>query len=834
MSITSPRSQWSRRTVVAAGAASASALALSSRILSAPASAQAAPALSAARAGTLSLLTDPYLQAPGASGVSVVWMTEYAGADHAVLVGAAVESMTDAQLLAAASGTAPSGVQVFRASSLRMSRVVEDASSNVVPRPTTMVSREVHRHEAVATGVSGRTPYRVVTTDGDAFAASGTFELAPAPRPGQGATILLTSDHQAMVNTPANLQMAKATLGRIDAVFLAGDLVNVPDRASEWFDDTRGSGFFPSLQGRGGRVSTGGRSYVGGEIVQSAVLYPAIGNHEVQGRVDGLSALNLNNCVPREIAERRYDQVAATANPTGSAAVKAQWIEDNSWSTTTYEEMFTLPEDSPGGKKYYATTVGDVRLVSLFSTRIWRGTTAVADPSARTGASSRYQEPAASLEDPMGQGYGEFVFESLAAGSEQYEWLEQELASDAFQSAPITVVVLHEGPQGLGDNVMPVFAEPDRIETRDATGALTSVRYEYHPSDNMLLHDLQPLLERAGTDLVLNGHSHLWNRFRSPGGTNWMETSNTGNTYGAYDGLSNRTRPLPPAPWNADNYLSLGNPGGLDAILPSVKPFVNPDGVPLPFVQSNDLCVFTALDTGTRTVTSWVYDVKQPDTAPWIIDTFTVGRGATTMTASATMTGTDGVRVAGTVRSDSAATGTVIISVGTGAQAREVGRAPLSGGTFAMTLPAGVLDIGTHTLSLVFPRTRGHLAASMTLAVTVPDPNAPVVVAPPVTAPVHGLALAVVTASVMRIGRAQVKIKIKVDAPGGATNARMEIRLAGVGVVRRTRLRRGRATVNIPRRKLKQGRNTLRVVYPGTASVARAVGTATFKLPRRR
>lgn len=815
---------WSRRAVVTVGAASAGALALAPALLSGSASARTARVLSTARAGTLGLLTDPFLQAPTADGVSVVWMTEYAGARHTLLVGEAVEALTDAQLVSAATGTPPAGVRAFGASSSRLSRVVEDAASNVADKPTTMTPREVHRHEAVATGLGARTPYRIVSTDGGAFAASGTFELAPAPKPGQDLTIMLTSDHQAMVNTPANLALAKATLGTIDAVFLAGDLVNVPDRASEWFDDTRGSGFFPALQGRGGRVSTGGRSYAGGEIVQSAVLYPSIGNHEVQGRVDGLTALNLNNCVPVEIAERRYEQVKASVNPGGDPAIKAQWLEDNSWSTTTYEEIFSLPEDSPGGKRYYATTVGDVRLVSLFSTRIWRGTNANTLPADRTVV-SRYQESAAALPDPMAQGYGEFVFESLAAGSEQYEWLKEELASEAFQGAAIKVVVLHEGPQGLGDNVMPVFAEPDRIETRDAAGALTSVRYEYHPRDNMLLHDLQPLLEEAGTDLVLNGHSHLWNRFRSASGTNWLETSNTGNTYGAFDSLSSRTRPLPPAPWNADNYLALGNPGGLEPILPTVAPFLNPDGVPLPFVQSNDLCVFTALDTGTRTVTSWVYDVRQPDTAPWVLDEFTIGRGATNLTAHAVITGTDGVRIAGTVRSETAATGTVVLT----AEGRELARATVTGGVFSVTLPAGLLDVGTHAVGLAFPRTRTHLATSMTLAVTVPDPDA-VVVPPAPAAP----ARAVVTARVLKVLRSRVRVAVRVDVPRGHATGRVEIRRGDGTLVRRATLRRGRATVNVPRRKLRAaGQTTLRVVYPGTASVARSVGTVTFRLGRR-
>jgi len=40
--------------------------------------------------------------------------------------------------------------------------------------------------------------------------------------------------------TAANLQKVVETVERVDAVFFVGDLVNVPDRASEWFDDKRG------------------------------------------------------------------------------------------------------------------------------------------------------------------------------------------------------------------------------------------------------------------------------------------------------------------------------------------------------------------------------------------------------------------------------------------------------------------------------------------------------------------------------------------------------------------------------------------------------------------
>lgn len=583
--------------------------------------------------GTLPLLSDPFLQLPGDDSVSVVWATEYAGDLNTVLVGAGVAALDGEQAVAAAQGATFPEVRAFPAESRRFSRMVEDSASNIPvrPEPGAIVEREVWRHEAIVTGLAAgaRVPYRVVSTEEDGWAASGVFSLAPAPRPGDDLKVLLTSDHQAMANTPANLQLAAQTIGDIDAVFLAGDLVNQPDRASEWFDDTRGSAFLATLQGNGGRASTEGTSYAGGEIIQNAPLYPAIGNHEVQGAIAGKSSIgsSFNAPVPVAIAEAAYEAVAAEVNPTGDPAVRAEWIEDNSFSTTTYEEMFTLPTDSPGGERYYAVTVGDVRLVSLFSTRIWRGTAANANPAERT-ASSRYQEAASTLGDPLAQGYGEHIFEPLGVGSEQYAWLQGELASDEFQNARFRVVMLHEGPQGLGDNVMPAFADPVRIEEHDDAGELIGVRYEYPSENNVLMRDVSPLLEGAGVDLVHNGHSHLWNRFLSPNGVNYLETSNTGNSYGAYHPLSGRSRPLPPEPWTASDYLAQGNPGGLDPIVPNVRPYLAEDGTPLPFVQSNDLAVFSVLDTGAGNVTSYVYDVTTPDVPPFVLDVFELGRPA--------------------------------------------------------------------------------------------------------------------------------------------------------------------------------------------------------------
>ncbi len=605
------------------------------------------PAPSTDPVGSTELLSDPYLQAPSADGVHVVWNTAFAGEAHVVLVGEPVAHLSEDRLRAAAAGTAIPGVTIVAADSTTYSRMAEDSSSHLpedrLPEAGSIVPREVWRHEAEVTGLTGdhRTPYRVVSLDGDDWVASGTFSLQPLPGPGSDLTIMLTSDHQAMANTPANLQKAAETLGDIDAVFMAGDLANVPDRASEWFDDTRGSAFFAAAQGNGGRASTEGTVYRGGEILQNAVLYPSIGNHEVMGRRDGATSLGgaFGSPVPREIAEQAYEQRSTEINPSSDPAVRERWIENNSFSTRTYEELFTLPDDSPGGETYYATTYGDVRLISLYSTRIWRGADATPDPTERT-STSRYQEAAANLDDPLAQGYGEHIFEDLAVGSEQYEWLSQELASEEYRSARYKIVMLHEGPQGLGDNIMPSFAHPQRIEEHDDSGALVGVRYEYPASGNILLNDLEPLLESSDVDLVYNGHSHLWNRFRSDNGTQWLEASNTGNSYGAFDELSGRSRPVPPEPWDASNYLAQGNPGGLKPIYPTGEGLTDADGNELPFVQSNDHAVFNVLHTATNTVTSYIYDVRTPEKAPVVLDEFTIGDPAPTPSATPTSTPT--------------------------------------------------------------------------------------------------------------------------------------------------------------------------------------------------
>lgn len=594
-------------------------------------------------AGEPVLLTDPFLQNPQAGQTTVAWFTELEGQRHYVVTGdvydLTAEDLAPAVKKAEASthGTFQSEAQnvqftVTLADSAQMSRTAEDADSVLSDAPAEedgIVARDIFRHEATVTGLedSGEVDYRVVSVLDGAPVLSDTFALEDAKTAEEDANILLTSDHQAKNNTPANLEWAETVIGDIDAVFMAGDLANVPDRASEWFDSENGLAFFRGLQGNAGFEAPNGQTYDGGQILQYAPIYTVIGNHEVQGRIDGMDSLeqSFNSPVPREVAEAEYEKVAGEVNPDGQEKIKEQWIEDNSFSTTTYEELFTLPESESGGEQYYAATVGNTRLISLYSTRIWRSDVNNEDPAARQ-ANTRYQEAQANLEDPMAQGHGSFPFETLAVDSDQYRWLQEELSSDATTGAENVVVMMHEGPQGLGDNIAPHFAEPTKIEEKDEDGNVTGIRYEYKAEDNKLLTDLTPLIDAEGTavDLVFNGHSHLWNRFESEHGVNYLETSNVGNSYGAYHELSGDSRPVPGAPWNAENYVAQGSPGGLEPIVPSERPFaslVDPDQ-DAPYVASNDYSIFTNLDTQAGSVTSFLLDTKDPEATPEVLDVF--------------------------------------------------------------------------------------------------------------------------------------------------------------------------------------------------------------------
>lgn len=541
------------------------------------------------------LLTDPFLQLPTETSVRVVWFTEFAGSHHSVIYGQGLS-------------------HTATATTTKLSRTREDEQSKVgnqtqdaqVYKKSTR--RDIWRHEAEVTELTPgeRIPYKVtsVREDGQSV-SSNPFTLAPNPKPHTSLKILLTSDHQLMPMTSANLQKVAETIGRVDAVFLAGDLVNVPDRASEWFDDNRGGAFFPCIQGRAHYelekegVKT---TYRGGELIQHAPLFTAIGNHEVMGRFSKDSALNaqFNDSYPRAAAKAIYQKNAEQLNPTNDPTVREAWLKDNSFNIDTYNEIFTLPKSKSGGQNYYAVTFGDIRLVVLYITNIWRTPTLDAD------ARGRYRERDNDLNNPTSWGYGQHIFEPINKGSAQYRWLETELNSTQFKQAKYKIVMFHHPPHTLGDNIVPAYTDPVQQIERDANDNIQAVRYEYPRTEDYIIRDVVPLLEASGVQLVFYGHSHLWNRFVTPSGMHFLESSNVGNTYGAY--IGDKKRPVPIG--YQSEYATTGDPNGLKPVMPTLAPLLGDDDQSLPYVASNDVTVFSILDTGTGTVSSYRFDTR--------------------------------------------------------------------------------------------------------------------------------------------------------------------------------------------------------------------------------
>jgi hypothetical protein len=555
------------------------------------------------------LLTDPFLQAPTADSVHVVWFTAFEGQRHVVAYGTDLEGETIAH-------------------TRQMGRLSEDEDSHVDSQHgdgalyTGASLRPVWRHEARVPGLEPgqRVPYRVTSvTDAGEPVQSDVFTLTPLPRAGQPMRILLTSDHQLEPMIPANLQKVHETVGPVDAVFFAGDMVNTPDRASEWFDDNRGLAFFPTMQGRT-RYTLGGRTYTGAPILQYTPLFPAVGNHEVMGRRrPGVPLRDQGrDTQPRAVAERKYPLYAALCNPAGDPDVRARWIRDNAFNMVTYQEMFTVAGAGENGGLYYAVQFGDVYLIVLCAARMWRmGGVA---PDAR----GKYREADQDLPNPDNWAHGEFIYEDIRAGSRQHDWLRARLDDPAFRAARYKVVMMHFSMHSLGHHSVPVFTDPVPMVERHADGSIAVMRYEYPIDRDYLINDVEPLLEAAGVDLVLSGHSHVWYRFRGKTGIHYLETSNPGVGHGC---CFDETRwGLPDAPeYDSANYPPTGDPHGLTPEMPTLfAPMSNAEGQPLPCVSSRDVSVFSVLDTGTGTISSYCFDTREPDAGVRKFDEFSL------------------------------------------------------------------------------------------------------------------------------------------------------------------------------------------------------------------
>ncbi|MBB4051532.1 hypothetical protein GGR20_001168 [Devosia subaequoris] len=263
---------------------------------------------------------------------------------------------------------------------------------------------------------------------------------------------------------------------------------------------------------------------------------------------------------------------------------------------------------------------GDVFLIGLHGTRIWRS------PSQAEGTRGKYREAATDLNTPDIWGWGEFIFEDMAAGSEQHDWLISVLESDAFKSAPVKVALMHHPAHGMGDNSVPAFAHPEQILDYDDDGRLVGIRYDYPLEKDIFVNDVEPLLSEAGVQLVHTGHSHVWYRFVNPEGMNILETSNVGNNYGCYiEGHKARGNGASGFDYDSADYAVTGDPHGYQPVMPTeFSPMSNADGQPLPCVASNEMTAFSILETGPQgaSVNPYVFDATIPDSEVRMFDRF--------------------------------------------------------------------------------------------------------------------------------------------------------------------------------------------------------------------
>jgi hypothetical protein len=619
------------------------------------------------------LLSDPMLQLPTSNSVRVVWYTEFRGTRHSLTYG---DNNT-----------------TVNATSSKMTRMFEDSGSRILGRqqPAQVTERDIWRHEAIATGLTAgrRVPYFVTSiNDGGLEIRSDRFTLQPLPAQTAGMKFLLTSDQQNRLMTPANFQKVDETIGNVDAVLMAGDYVDNPHRASEWFDRFDPSwrtapqpnrplfpnarpAFFPSFQGRYQDIFPE-FPYRGGRILQNAPILGTIGNHEAPGRFRPNATFMLNGQMttatidhmdndpqPRWFAEIRYEQALRAnpaLNPNNNPAIRERWIRDNSFELTQYFEMWNHPENSPMPESYWWARMGNTCVVSMNVSRVWRVW--------NVGNTSRgkFQESRPELNNPSEWGFGDMWFETYNRGSVQYDWLKRTLESPACREATFRVVMGHQTMFGLGDNSLPVMADPvATIRYRDANNPnnilsmnkrwpisraewerdiqplvdarrVTDVFYEYPLQADVWRNDIEPLLRANNVQLVHTGHSHVWNR-TAVADLNYIETSNVGNSFGAYFRPNPRANPTawtkrrvansdferellnPQGRFNPENYPQQGDPLGRPPLGPNIFNVMREmEGteIDLPFVDSNNVTVFTILDTNEGLVSSYAFDTRNP------------------------------------------------------------------------------------------------------------------------------------------------------------------------------------------------------------------------------
>ena len=533
------------------------------------------------------LLTDPVLMNPEDSSVSVVWFTEEEGIDNVVILFENGKNLPSTRSIKA---------ETKLMSRLRGGKSKEDCNDPTIQTP-------IYRHEAVVSGLPkyhGASKERVsYCVKSDNF-RSGIFSLAAKAQPGTPMKILLTSDMQSKPMCAANYTKVYETVGYVDAVLANGDVVDVIDRAYDWF--YADNAFFKILQGRG-EDSALGTLYKGAPFLQNAPVYVSLGNHDYMGRYNNTDTLDaqFNNPAPDD------------------------------FNRITWEEIFTMP-DEWGSENYYMTSMGDLGLITLDVNRPWR--------LSEVGIRGRYSELLDSTVDILG--HGEFIFEPVSPGSRQYEFFEKSLASDTFTKAKYKMVMFHSPYSTLGRNGVHAFTDPVKKTVTDSLTGKSMDIFMYPRKDDQIEKYLVPMMEKSGVNILFEGHTHIWNRFKTDKGLNVLETSNVGNSYGGFYDEKNsgdikpfdeNTRPDIPSVfmpesersnmreyWDINDFAIMGDLYGNEPEYPSQCAL--PDNKP--YLASETITAFSVLDTGSGTIDSYYFDTSNPESTVVKFDSFSL------------------------------------------------------------------------------------------------------------------------------------------------------------------------------------------------------------------
>lgn len=563
-----------------------------------------------------SCFMEPILQNPTQTGVTVQWFTTNEGEENLLYL---YDTSDSYDFLTSQNFSLGEPSRIIPASTIKLSRIrggKEDANKD-----DSSITCDIYKHVAIVDNlpeyhgyIEERIPYQV-STDNE---KSDVFTLSASPSKGTPLKILLTSDHQIKNMVAANIQKVYETVGGVDAIFMNGDLVDVSDRGYDWF--YADNAFFRCLTGSA-NDEVNGKTYSGASLLQQAPIFTAIGNHDVMGVYDNVTPLatQFNEPRTRQQANRKWEALSSEKQ---TSLNYEEFIQDHSYNTITTEEIFENPTSSLGGKKYYATSFGDIRLISLDVSRVWR--------LPNIGLGGKYSEIPGSNPDDFAE--GDFIFESVKEGSDQIRFLDEELSKADYSEAKYKIVMFHSEAHSLGGNQIPAFTDPIAKETISPITGQHMTIYDYPITDDYIINVIEPRLEKYNTTLLFEAHSHLWNRFKTPSGMNVLETSNVGNSYGGFDSENNSREQYPSAfseadpyhaiegEWNKDNYLLSKDPYGLEAIMPNIANLPNNK----PYLDSNSITAFSILDTGKRTIDSYYYDTENPDSEVVLFDSFSI------------------------------------------------------------------------------------------------------------------------------------------------------------------------------------------------------------------